>query len=401
MAIRLYEGRMEFDYDSSDGSVKTTHTVYIESDGLYFDGTIYGSGSPGVIISSPVSSNSSGLSTGDFEFQVDQIAFGTNTLFAKSDGSGVVFSGTIGATLDSVEGTQLGTVAGFTSGGRGAPSAKVTTIDKFPFSISGGTATDVGDLLNQTSAHAGQSSSTDGFYSGTVPAGTTIGKFPFAISSGTGTEVGNVNTAKSFMAGHSSNDNGFASGGQTAPGSSSNTTDIEKFPFAISSGTATDVGDLSALTTRHSGQSSSTNGFKAGGGPPNISTIDKFPFSISGGTATDVGDLPAVRNNVAGVSSHNNGYAINGQPFVDDIMMFPFAISSGTATDVGNLTLACSLSTGVSGMDNGFKAGGINPGLTPTRNNVIDKFPYSITSGTATDAGDLTEVRNQLAGHQD
>ena len=296
-----------------------------------------------------------------------------------------------------------GTVSAFTSGGRGAPSGQVTTIDKFPFSISSGTATDVGDLLNQTSAHAGQSASNDGFYSGNVPAGTTIGKFPFAISSGTGTEVGNVNTAKSFMAGHSSNDNGFASGGQTSPSAPTHTTDIEKFPFGISSGTATDVGDLSASTSRHSGQSSSTDGFKAGGGGPGnrISTIDKFPFSISSGTATDVGDLPAVRGNVAGVSSYNKGYAINGQPFVDDIMMFPFAISSGTATDVGNLTLACSLSTGVSGINNGFKAGGINPGLTPTRNNVIDKFPYSITSGTATDAGDLTEVRNQLAGHQD
>ena len=174
MAIRLYEGRMEFDYDSSDGTVKTTHTVYIESDGLYFDGTIYGTGNPGVFIDSTVSFDSSGLVTGDFQFQSNQIAFGSNTLYAKADGSGVVFSGTIGATLDSVSAPSpapspaQGTVAGFTSGGFAPPFTDGATIDKFPFAQTSGTATDIGDLNEERGYVAGQSSTTDGFASGGI-----------------------------------------------------------------------------------------------------------------------------------------------------------------------------------------------------------------------------------------
>ena len=47
-----------------------------------------------------------------------------------------------------------GTVAGFTSGGFAPPN--VTTIDKFPFSQTSGTATDIGDLSQARSNQAGQ-----------------------------------------------------------------------------------------------------------------------------------------------------------------------------------------------------------------------------------------------------
>jgi len=246
VAIRLYEGRMEFDYDSSDGTVKTTHTVYIESDGLWFDGTIYGTGAPGVFVDSTVSSDSSGLSTGDFEFQPNQIAFGSNTLYAKSDGSGVVFSGTIGATLDSVEGPAVqGYIATFISGGIDATPTYHSQIDKFPFSISSGTATDVGDLSEVKMLFSSYSSNTDAFTSGGFqpPRVTTIDKFPFNISSGTATDVGDLSAANNGAAGSYSNTDGFVSGGQ-APGANQTNT-IEKFPFSISSGTSADVGDLS------------------------------------------------------------------------------------------------------------------------------------------------------------
>ena len=55
--------------------------------------------------------------------------------------------------------TMQGTDFAFASGGQSAP-APVTSIDKFPFSISSGTATDVGDLTGTRLYLAGNSSTT-------------------------------------------------------------------------------------------------------------------------------------------------------------------------------------------------------------------------------------------------
>jgi len=419
VTIRLYEGRMEFDYDSSDGTVKTTHTVYVESDGLYFDGKIYGTGSPGVIISSPVSSDSSGLETGDFEFQSDQIAFGTNTLYAKADGSGVIFSGTIGATLDSTPAPAAqGTVAGFASGGfQNFPTpGPVVDIEKYPFSISSGTATDVGDLNEPRTGSTGLSSTTDGFaIAGTNPAGaavpgyiSTIDKFPFGISAGTATNVGNLTDVKSFASSQLSSANGFVSGGFTPGGSSSYLSIIEKLPFSISSGTAADIGDLSSSRTSTSGQNSSVDGYTSGGyEPPSVaptSTIDKFPFGISSGTAINVGDLSEAKyQTTTGQSSKTDGFTTGGVGPVSPlttIEKYPFSISSGTATDVGDLGPGAdqrSAAAGSSSTTDAFTAGGLAPPYATD----IYKFPFSISSGTSTNVGDLSIPRGNISGQQD
>ena len=400
MAIRLYEGRMEFDYDSSDGNVKTTHTVYIESDGLYFDGTIYGTGSPGVIISSPVSSDSSGLATGDFEFQPNQIAFGTNTLFAKADGSGVVFSGTIGATLNSVEKVinPLGTVAGFTSGGY--TTTRVDDIEKFPFAISTGTSTNVGNLTSARDQSRGASSATDGFAVGTTPTPFVnyIDKFPFAISSGTSSSHGRLSYTRFEGAVNPSPSYGFYSAGfdQTF----AITSDIQKFPYS-SAVTANSVGSLVADKARQSDHESTVVAFIAGGlGAANyVSDIERFPFSISSGTATNIGNLTETKGWNSGVSSETDGFSIGGYPQISTIEKFPFSISGGTATDVGDLT-----GTGLEGTSaqssttDGFTAGGgFAAGVT-----IIQKFPFAISSGTAADTGgDLNQGIAFGAGYQD
>ena len=65
---------------------------------------------------------------------------------------------------------------------------------------------------------------------------------------------------------------------------------IQKFSFS-SDGNATDVGDLTLLRDRVTGQSSSVSGYTSGWQEPSYSNvIDKFPFA-SNGNATDVGDL--------------------------------------------------------------------------------------------------------------
>ena len=68
-------------------------------------------------------------------------------------------------------------------------------------------------------------------------------------------------------------------------------------------GTATDVGDLTAGRYNVAGQSSATHGYSSGGSSPTTSdVIDKFSFATDG-DATDVGDLTVARYKSAGQSS--------------------------------------------------------------------------------------------------
>ena len=96
--------------------------------------------------------------------------------------------------------SAVGTVAGFTSGGYSHPNTAQSRIEKFPFSISSGTATDVGDLSQNKEFTSGASSNTDGFVLGggdypfTTHPLSGIDKFPFSISSGNGTNVGDINS---------------------------------------------------------------------------------------------------------------------------------------------------------------------------------------------------------------
>ena len=300
---------------------------------------------------------------------------------------------------------MLGAVAAFCSGGQSSPSTRSNVIDKFPFAISSGTATDVGDLTgNSRAALTGNSSREDGFASGGFDGSTQvrkIDKFPFSISNGTATDVGNLSGNKIEASPQSSPTDGFTSGG----GASTIFARIDKFPFSISSGTATNIGDLTQSRYKLSGQSSEIDGYASGGnssGPSvsNQSMIDKFPFSISSGNATDVGDLSTVRQQLAGHSSGTDGFTSGGTApttpsFITIIEKFPFAISSGTAVTVGDLLNPRYTAIGQQNVTHGFTSGGL-----PTLYS-IEKFPFNISSGTSTDVGDLSLNRYSLAGHQD
>ena len=303
-----------------------------------------------------------------------------------------------------------GTDFGFTSGGQNTPGIQ-STIDKFPFAISGGTATDVGNLSQGRYYVSGNSSKTDGFTAGgqnpsLSPVTTTqIDKFSFRISGGTATDVGDLLDPKNFASSASSRDDAFILGG--TPGSP---VSIQKFPFAISGGTAIDVGDLSIVVSEGTGHASLFDGFNSGGASgsyPYSTTIDKFPFAIFGGTATDVGDLNLNRIGGAGQSSTTDGFNSGGAywapPFTitTQIDKFPFSISAGTATDVGDLAGPNNkyLIAGQSSTTDGFTSGGQGGFGSPPYAD-INKFPFSISAGTATDVGDLSTDRYNSTGHQ-
>ena len=177
---------------------------------------------------------------------------------------------------------------------------------------------------------------------------------------------------------------------------------IDKFPFAIDAN-ATDVGDLSVARSYLAGQSSELRGYTSGGAS-NANVIDKFPFA-SNGNATDVGDLTFGRYNTAGQSNGNvDGYTSGGSlpgfsSPTNVIDKFPFA-TDANATDVGDLTIARRQIAGHSSTGSGYTSGGRRAPTAPTPNNytnIIDKFPFA-SNANATDVGDLTALRVTVVG---
>lgn len=295
---------------------------------------------------------------------------------------------------------------GYTSGG--ATPTISNAINKFPFA-SDSNATDVGDLTQARAQLSGQSSYTHGYSSGgfvPFPPGNaqkTIDKFSFS-SDGNATTAGALFSFYAYTAGQSSTTHGYVSGGIKYPVGSTPISPtvwngIEKFPFAIETGSIVDVGDLTQARSFVVGQNSIDNGYTSGGTvPPNADTIDKFPFA-SDANATDVGNLTQARVSAAGQSSSISGYTSGGGFTTTDIIdKFPFA-SNANATDVGDLSQPRYYCTGQSSVPSGYTSGGGGAPTPPTTVNTIDKFPFA-TDTNATDVGDLTGIRMQTAGQQ-
>ena len=295
-----------------------------------------------------------------------------------------------------------GSVSGYSSGGYNGTSRE-NTIDKFPFS-SDGNASDVGDLTLARNGTAGQSSTSSGYSSGGLNPGSSptrvniIDKFPFAAD-GNATDVGDLTTHRNILAGQSSTSSGYSSGGRNPAFTPNDLNIIDKYPFA-SDTNASDVGDLTVDRRGVTGQSSSVSGYTSGGSV--VNTIDKFPFA-SDSNATDVGDLTVARSNPAGQSSFVSGYGYTSGGLdpgsspnrVNTIDKFSFS-SDGNATDVGDLTVGRSDVAGQSSTLSGYSSGGYDG---TSQLNTIDKFPFS-SDGNATDVGDLTVARYGTAGQQ-
>jgi len=88
-----------------------------------------------------------------------------------------------------------------------------------------------------------------------------------------------------------------------------------------------------------------------------------------------------------------SGYTSGGHPLNSNVIdKFPFA-ADGNATDVGDLTVARNNVAGQSSDASGYTSGGYASG----NRNEIDKFPFA-SDANATDVGDLTEARAYPAG---
>jgi hypothetical protein len=276
------------------------------------------------------------------------------------------------------------TISGYHTGG--VPNTN--TIEKYSF-VSDGNSTNHGALsITFRINHSGQSSETHGYTSGGDAGVDVIDKFAFAGSSVTATDVGNLTVGRDASAGgQMSETHGYVSGG-----SGSNV--IDKFPFATDTN-ATDHGDLTVARYYISGQSSQTHGYTSGGHPANQDVIDKFSFAGSSVSATDVGNLTGARGLTSGQSSTTHGYVSGGYTSSTAIDKFSFA-SDGNATSVGSLVSGGQSHGGASSTTHGYEAGGYVPASNHT---TIEKFTFA-SDADATTVGNLITARRYGAGNQ-
>jgi hypothetical protein len=284
-----------------------------------------------------------------------------------------------------------GSIAGFTVGG-----TSNTVINKTSFT-SDGNATSHGNITahGTNTFVSGVSSVTHGYTTGGGGYVDVIDKYAFAGSAVTATDVGNLTYSGMYtdrMATASDGAYGFTMGGEHPPQAN-----IHKINFASDSDSVDYGFDITQARYGLTGCSSSTHGYGVSGIGSSVyyNIIDKFSFS-SAGAATDVGDVTVARHSPAGGSSTTHGYCAAGynSSSVNTNVVDKFAFSSnGNSVDVTDLTRSTRHVAGSSSTTHGYVSGGIGS------SDVIDKYSFS-NNNASTDVGNLIAGLDGPAAHQ-
>jgi hypothetical protein len=140
-----------------------------------------------------------------------------------------------------------------------------------------------------------------------------------------------------------------------------------------------------------------TRGITGGGSAPGTDTVIDFIQIMSTGNATDFGDL-SVEGKMSGTaSSHTRG--VFGSRDANNVMDYITISSTGNATDFGNSTVANYGGSGLSNKIRGVFGGGYGPGSGNVDTDVMD-FITIATTGNAADFGNLTAQKFYLGGMQ-
>jgi hypothetical protein len=312
-----------------------------------------------------------------------------------------------GGTVEAGGGGGGGGVAGrglFAGGVNSTPTTIIyNTIDYVTISTAGN-ATDFGDLTVARRYISGCSSSTRGVFGG--------GQAPIAVvnnidyvtiaTTGNATDFGDLTGAVRYGYGTCSNSTrGLFSGGQSLTPALVVLNTIDYITIATT-GNATDFGDLTLARSGVSGCSSPTRGVFGGGFvSPISSNIIEYVTIATTGNAIDFGDLISARSTVASCSSSTRG-VFGGGDYLNTIDYITIA-TTGNATNFGNLTVtrAAAAAGAPSNSTRGLFGGG-STFLTPAiiYINTIDYITIA-TTGNATDFGDLSITRGELAGCSD
>ena len=157
-----------------------------------------------------------------------------------------------------------------------------------------GNALDFGDLTVKRYQGAGLNSPTRGLFAGGYGPTAVIDLITIA-STGNATKFGDLTVTRGHGAGCSNSVRGLIMGG--GPGANSNIKDTIDYVTIASEGNATDFGTLSTNKWWGAGVSSATRGFIAGGysatgaGSGSRTNVIEFVNIMSSGSATDYGDL--------------------------------------------------------------------------------------------------------------
>lgn len=171
---------------------------------------------------------------------------------------------------------------------------------------------------------------------------------------------------------------------------------IQKIAFPFNSGTATNVGNLTASMWGGGVCNSSNYGYLLGGYMANLlsSTIQRITFPFNSGSSTNVGNLTKSKYLGASCNSSNYGYSLGGlinqsTIYTTNIDRITFPFDSGTSSIVGNLNYSKLLLGGCNSSNHGFTFGGINnSGITNLSE--IERISFPFNSGTSSQVGNLS-----------
>ena len=224
----------------------------------------------------------------------------------------------------------------------------------------------------------------------------------YAFSSSVESIIGSIDRAMVLQGSNSSTTEGFVHGG-----TSENISDkaiqfptrIEKFAFASGNISTPTHGNISRNLFDQANTNSSTHGYLHGGRGfeivGSVTSSEKFTFANSNVTTTQVFDLGAQTFTAEGHSTNTNGYIFGGTiggAVGNDIFEFSFA-SDTTKTNFGSMTIGRSAHNVAGNLSDAFIVGGGSGGTNLILN--IEKISLS-SSNTNSSHGDLASVQNQV-----
>lgn len=306
-----------------------------------------------------------------------------------------------------------GSTYGYTAGGTTPPATAVTVIERFPFATGTTNATDTtADLLAVNSGLAGLSTDSYGYTAGgsqyAPPVGlNTIQRWPWAVTTDNAADVGDITSPQLLLGLNSSVASptwGYVLGGYNyTPGVAID--NKEGFPFALSAVDAIDINNIDTAKYNQAGAVDGTYGYYAGGriAPGGgFSTIYRFPFANWFNNTSTYGNLTTTMYNLGAAQSTEYAYVLAGlvppATYRNNIERWPFAYISDGASDIGDLIVTAAHRAGTSSTEYGYAMGG-QPPPPSTYSDTIDRFPFAASVTDASDVGNLTAARYGTAGH--
>ena len=316
-------------------------------------------------------------------------------------------------TLEFFDGNNWKTVNSYSRGGaagraviaQGYTSSAISTMEYVNL-ISRGNGQDFGDAqVAYNAAIGGCSDGARGVWAGLQASPASTIQYTTITSGGGSIDFGSLNEAIWRSAGHSSSTRGLWMSGRKSPGNpivSCQTIQIQTL------GNSLDFGDAAAARRMHdSGMGSPTRAFMLGGYDGDYKNEIQFKSIASGGDMVFGGDLVYTGGYIAGCSNSIRGFATGGYLYPGSPGYFASNINSidlssaGNAINFGDLIQKSSYACSAATQTRAFRFGGVQ--FNPSGTVLISRIEeWSTTSsGNATEFGDLTEAKYDMAQMSD